>query len=145
MIQMLQGKLVQRDFNIEEEAGGVGKKVVKRFKKVVVTNNTLEIRLYWAGKGREALPDKSVYGPLISAISAKSGRYTLYIPNLMLHYPCYEYDLIFKMSCIIIKPILHLEACLQELWLEVWLQQQLSSFYYLVYFGGKGVLERKTL
>ncbi|KAK2368185.1 putative leucine-rich repeat receptor serine/threonine-protein kinase [Trifolium repens] len=68
----LQGKLVQKDFNIEEEAGGVGKKVVKRFKKVVVTNNTLEIRLYWAGKGREALPDKLVYGPLISAISAKS-------------------------------------------------------------------------
>ncbi|WJX67809.1 hypothetical protein P8452_52245 [Trifolium repens] len=68
----LQGKLVQKDFNIEEEAGGVGKKVVKRFKKVIVTNNTLEIRLYWAGKGREALPDKSVYGPLISAISAKS-------------------------------------------------------------------------
>ncbi|CAJ2659533.1 unnamed protein product [Trifolium pratense] len=68
----LQGKPMQKDFNIAEEAGGVGKKVVKRYKKVGVTNNTLEIRLYWAGKGREALPDKSVYGPLISAISVKS-------------------------------------------------------------------------
>jgi hypothetical protein len=71
---MLQGKQVQKDFNIAEEAGGVGKKVVKLFKDVAVTSNTLEIRLYWAGKGTEYLPNKSVYGPLISAISVESGR-----------------------------------------------------------------------
>ncbi|GAU31586.1 hypothetical protein TSUD_54090 [Trifolium subterraneum] len=68
----LQGKQVQKNFNIAEEAGGVGKKVVKLFKDVAVTSNTLEIRLYWAGKGTQALPNKSVYGPLISAISVES-------------------------------------------------------------------------
>ncbi|XP_045801006.1 probable leucine-rich repeat receptor-like serine/threonine-protein kinase At3g14840 isoform X1 [Trifolium pratense] len=68
----LQGKQVQKDFNIAKEAGGVGKKVVKLFKDVAVTSNTLEIRLYWAGKGTQALPNKSVYGPLISAISVES-------------------------------------------------------------------------
>ncbi|KAK2368162.1 putative leucine-rich repeat receptor serine/threonine-protein kinase [Trifolium repens] len=68
----LQGNQVLKDFNIAEEAGGVGKKVVKLFKDVAVTSNTLEIRLYWAGKGTEYLPNKSVYGPLISAISVES-------------------------------------------------------------------------
>ncbi|XP_039687024.1 probable leucine-rich repeat receptor-like serine/threonine-protein kinase At3g14840 [Medicago truncatula] len=68
----LQGKLVQKDFNIAEEAGGVGKKVIKPFKDVAVTSNTLEIRLYWAGKGTQYLPRRSVYGPLISAISVES-------------------------------------------------------------------------
>jgi len=69
---MLQGQQVQKDFNIAEEAGGVGKKVVRQFN-VDVTSNTLEIRLYWAGKGTQYLPNRSVYGPLISAISVKSG------------------------------------------------------------------------
>ncbi|GAU31599.1 hypothetical protein TSUD_54230 [Trifolium subterraneum] len=68
----LQGKRVQKDFNIAEEAGGVGKKVIKPFKDIVVTSNTLEIRLYWAGKGTMAIPNKSAYGPLISAISVES-------------------------------------------------------------------------
>ncbi|KAK2422643.1 putative leucine-rich repeat receptor serine/threonine-protein kinase [Trifolium repens] len=68
----LQGKRVQKDFNIAEEAGGVGKKVIKQFNDVVVTSNTLEIRLYWAGKGTMAIPSKSAYGPLISAISVES-------------------------------------------------------------------------
>ncbi|WJX72499.1 hypothetical protein P8452_56378 [Trifolium repens] len=68
----LQGKVVQKDFNIAEEAGGVGKKVIKLFKDVDVTSNTLEIRLYWAGKGTQSLPNRSVYGPIISAISVES-------------------------------------------------------------------------
>ncbi|AES66492.2 LRR receptor-like kinase [Medicago truncatula] len=68
----LQGKPVKKEFNIAEEAGGVGKKVMKQFKDVVVTSNTLEIRLYWAGKGTQSLPNRSVYGPLISAISIES-------------------------------------------------------------------------
>jgi len=70
---MLQGNPVQKDFNIAEEAGGVGKKIIKPFNDVVVTSNTLEIRLYWAGKGTKSLPNRSVYGPLISAISVESG------------------------------------------------------------------------
>ncbi|WJX72476.1 hypothetical protein P8452_56358 [Trifolium repens] len=68
----LQGMLMKKDFNIAEEAGGVGKKVIKQFKDVDVTSNTLEIRLYWAGKGTQSLPNRSVYGPIISAISVES-------------------------------------------------------------------------
>ncbi|KAK8648293.1 hypothetical protein V6N13_129051 [Hibiscus sabdariffa] len=64
----LQGKLVQKDFNIEDEAGGVGKAVIKKFP-AAVTNSTLEIRLQWAGKGTTAIPVRGVYGPLISAVS----------------------------------------------------------------------------
>ncbi|KAK4285842.1 hypothetical protein QN277_002482 [Acacia crassicarpa] len=64
----IQGKLVLKDFNIAEEAGGVGKAVIKEFTGIV-TRNSLEVRLYWAGKGTTAIPYKSLYGPLISAIS----------------------------------------------------------------------------
>ncbi|KAJ7981873.1 putative Kinase [Quillaja saponaria] len=67
----IQGKRELEDFNIAYEAGGVGKEVVRRFA-AVVTNNTLEIRLYWAGKGTTSIPDEGVYGPLISAISVDS-------------------------------------------------------------------------
>lgn len=66
-----QGKLVKKDFNIEEEAGGVGRAVVKTFISDV-KDSTLEIRLVWAGKGTTAIPIRGVYGPLISAISVKS-------------------------------------------------------------------------
>ncbi|KAL3733931.1 hypothetical protein ACJRO7_023307 [Eucalyptus globulus] len=64
----MQGILVWEDFNIEIEAGGAGKPVIRNFT-VNVTNGTLEIRLYWAGKGTTAIPRRGVYGPLISAIS----------------------------------------------------------------------------
>ncbi|XP_015933316.1 probable leucine-rich repeat receptor-like serine/threonine-protein kinase At3g14840 [Arachis duranensis] len=64
----IQGNLVRKDFNIAEEAGGIGKNVIKSFNASVI-NGTLEIRLYWAGKGTTAIPQKSIYGPLISAIS----------------------------------------------------------------------------
>ncbi|KAH9723414.1 putative leucine-rich repeat receptor-like serine/threonine-protein kinase [Citrus sinensis] len=64
----IQGKRVLKDFNIENEAGGVGKAIGKQFS-AAVTNGTMEIRLYWAGKGTTEIPVKGVYGPLISAIS----------------------------------------------------------------------------
>ncbi|TXG66672.1 hypothetical protein EZV62_007947 [Acer yangbiense] len=64
----VQGKLVLKDFNIEDEAGGAAKAIIKTFT-VAVTNNTLEIRLFWAGKGTVGIPFRGVYGPLISAIS----------------------------------------------------------------------------
>ncbi|XP_057432287.1 probable leucine-rich repeat receptor-like serine/threonine-protein kinase At3g14840 [Lotus japonicus] len=67
----IQGKLVKKDFNIAKEAGGVAKAVTMPFT-AVVTNKTLEIRLYWAGKGTTVIPFSSVYGPLISAISVRS-------------------------------------------------------------------------
>ncbi|WVZ00674.1 hypothetical protein V8G54_026743 [Vigna mungo] len=65
----IQGKLELKDFNIANEAGGVGKNITKRIS-TTVSNNSLEIRFYWAGKGTTAIPYRSVYGPLISAISA---------------------------------------------------------------------------
>ncbi|KAK3405533.1 hypothetical protein EUGRSUZ_K01759 [Eucalyptus grandis] len=69
----IQGKLVWKDFNIEIEAGGVGKEVMRNFT-ANVTKGTLEIRFYWAGKGTDtAILDRGVYGPLISAISVYPG------------------------------------------------------------------------
>ncbi|XP_058103388.1 uncharacterized protein LOC131246945 [Magnolia sinica] len=65
----IQGELVLKDFNIKDEAGGSSQPVVKNFTTVPVTNNTLEIRFCWAGKGTQIVPDRGTYGPLISAIS----------------------------------------------------------------------------
>ncbi|KAF5202951.1 Leucine-rich repeat family protein /protein kinase family protein-like, partial [Thalictrum thalictroides] len=67
----IQGKLVLRDFNIVDEAGGAGKAVIKNFT-AVVTDTTLEIRFHWAGRGTVGIPSRGIYGPLISAISVDS-------------------------------------------------------------------------
>ncbi|KAM1343726.1 hypothetical protein PS2_007823 [Malus domestica] len=64
----IQGILVKKDFNIMDEARVFGDVVIMNFT-APVTNNTLEIRLYWAGKGTTGIPVRGVYGPLISAIS----------------------------------------------------------------------------
>ncbi|KAM0938356.1 putative protein kinase RLK-Pelle-DLSV family [Dioscorea sansibarensis] len=64
----IQGKKVLRDFNIAKEANGTGRAIVKSFN-ANVTGNTLEIHFQWAGKGTNAIPHRSVYGPLISAIA----------------------------------------------------------------------------
>ncbi|XP_009102822.1 probable LRR receptor-like serine/threonine-protein kinase At1g29720 isoform X2 [Brassica rapa] len=64
----VQGVLFLRDFNIKEAANGTLKPVVKTVS-ANVTNNILEIRLYWAGKGTTLIPERGNYGPLISAIS----------------------------------------------------------------------------
>ncbi|KAK9064304.1 hypothetical protein SSX86_015684 [Deinandra increscens subsp. villosa] len=65
----IQGRLVRKDFDIENEAGGVGRPVVVPFN-ASVTDNILEIRFYWAGKGTTRFPKRGVYGPLVSAIDA---------------------------------------------------------------------------
>ncbi|KAI4333512.1 hypothetical protein L6164_018306 [Bauhinia variegata] len=64
----IQGKVRLKDYNIVEKAGGVGKGIFEPFD-VDVNNGTLEIHLYWAGKGTSAVPNRGVYGPLISAIT----------------------------------------------------------------------------
>ncbi|KAK1404904.1 LRR receptor serine/threonine-protein kinase [Heracleum sosnowskyi] len=64
----IQGTVVRKDFNVAEEAGGIGKNTTLE-QDVTVNGSTLEIHLYWAGKGTTAVPDWGVYGPLISAIS----------------------------------------------------------------------------
>lgn len=65
---MLQDQLVEENFNIEAEAGGILTPLTKHYK-ANVTNGELEIRFYWAGKGTQAIPSRGVHGPLISAIS----------------------------------------------------------------------------
>ncbi|XP_042024419.1 probable LRR receptor-like serine/threonine-protein kinase At1g53440 [Salvia splendens] len=64
----IQGQVVLTDFNIAEEAKGVRKGIFRDFN-VNVNGSTLEIHLYWTGKGTTAIPDRGVYGPLISAIA----------------------------------------------------------------------------
>lgn len=52
-----------------EEAGGAHIGVVKTFDNITIDGSTLEIHLYWAGKGTNSIPSRGYYGPLISAIS----------------------------------------------------------------------------
>ncbi|GFQ03486.1 probable LRR receptor-like serine/threonine-protein kinase at1g56140 [Phtheirospermum japonicum] len=58
---------VIQDFNIQKEAGGSNKALVKKFK-ANVTNTVMDIHLVWAGKGTCCIPLQSTYGPLISAV-----------------------------------------------------------------------------
>ncbi|KAF3954518.1 hypothetical protein CMV_020150 [Castanea mollissima] len=67
----IQEKLALRDFNIENEAQGLDKAVIKNFT-AVVRNKVLMIRFHWAGKGTTAAPKRGIYGPLVSAISMES-------------------------------------------------------------------------
>ncbi|GLT64140.1 hypothetical protein SLA2020_366500 [Shorea laevis] len=67
----IQGNLVLKDFDIRREAGGVSSQPVpKEFLQVQVSENYLEIHLFWAGKGTCCIPSQGTYGPSISAISA---------------------------------------------------------------------------
>ncbi|KAG7953445.1 hypothetical protein I3843_12G110500 [Carya illinoinensis] len=68
----IQGEQVLKDFDIVKAAGGVRKPNIQSFNATVMTNGTLEIRFYWAGKGTTDIPFKGNYGPLISAISMDS-------------------------------------------------------------------------
>lgn len=62
-----------KDFNIEDDAGGAGKPIVKNFT-AEVTSHTLKIHFYWAGRGTIGIPVRGVYGPLISAISVDPSK-----------------------------------------------------------------------
>ncbi|KAG4129366.1 hypothetical protein ERO13_D09G076200v2 [Gossypium hirsutum] len=64
----IQGTRQLRDFEISKEAGGVERAVVKNFT-ANVTDNHLEIHLFWAGKGTCCTPEQGYYGPSISAIN----------------------------------------------------------------------------
>ncbi|KAJ9560972.1 hypothetical protein OSB04_006132 [Centaurea solstitialis] len=52
-----------------EAANGVQRGNFVEFDNVYVNGSTLEIHLYWGGKGTTSIPDRGVYGPLISAIA----------------------------------------------------------------------------
>ncbi|GLT51820.1 hypothetical protein SLA2020_252020 [Shorea laevis] len=66
----VQGNRVLKDFNILKEAGGSSRQAVKKDITAQVSENYLEIHLFWAGKGTCCIPYQGAYGPLISAISA---------------------------------------------------------------------------
>ena len=61
------------DFDIEKEANGYGKELIKVIK-TVVSDKTLEICFHWAGKGTKNVPKRGIYCSLISAISMESGK-----------------------------------------------------------------------
>ncbi|KAF9672491.1 hypothetical protein SADUNF_Sadunf11G0047800 [Salix dunnii] len=67
----IQGKRVKEDFNIKEAAKESNRDITIAFNTTVI-NSTLEIRLYWAGKGSTVIPRRGDYGPIISAISVCS-------------------------------------------------------------------------
>ncbi|XP_050141586.1 probable LRR receptor-like serine/threonine-protein kinase At1g56140 isoform X2 [Malus sylvestris] len=67
----IQGTRMTKDFDISKEAGGVNRAVVRKFN-VSVSENYLEIHLFWAGKGTCCIPDYGDYGPLIAAVHAAS-------------------------------------------------------------------------
>ncbi|KAG9146798.1 hypothetical protein Leryth_005121 [Lithospermum erythrorhizon] len=66
----IQGNRVLRDFDIRKEAGGASLRAVQRTFQVQVSENFMEIHLFWAGKGTCCVPSQGTYGPSISAISA---------------------------------------------------------------------------
>ncbi|GMY38149.1 probable LRR receptor-like serine/threonine-protein kinase At1g56130 [Fagus crenata] len=67
----IQGSLESKDFDISKEAGGVERAIRKNFM-ANVSENYLEIHLFWAGKGTCCTPVIGYYGPLISAIHVAS-------------------------------------------------------------------------
>ncbi|KAJ6886147.1 LRR receptor-like serine/threonine-protein kinase RFK1 isoform X1 [Populus alba x Populus x berolinensis] len=64
--------LGRRVFDIYVQVGSAEKPLVKQVLNVNVTNHMLEIRFHFAGKGTTRIPDRGVYGPIISAISVFS-------------------------------------------------------------------------
>ncbi|CAH8348444.1 unnamed protein product [Eruca vesicaria subsp. sativa] len=67
----VQGILVEKDFDIRRTSGDTTLRAVYREYKTNVSENYLEIHLFWAGKGSITVPFIGNYGPLISAVSAK--------------------------------------------------------------------------
>ncbi|EOA40634.1 hypothetical protein CARUB_v100108951mg, partial [Capsella rubella] len=67
----VQGRLVEKDFDIRRTTGDTTVQAVRREYKAIVSENYLEIHLFWAGKGSFSVPIIGTYGPLISAVSAK--------------------------------------------------------------------------
>ncbi|KAF3451127.1 hypothetical protein FNV43_RR07217 [Rhamnella rubrinervis] len=67
----IQGNRVLKDFDISKDAGGVNRAIAKRFNATVSENN-LDIHLFWAGKGTCCIPDQGYYGPLVATVHAAS-------------------------------------------------------------------------
>ncbi|CAL9219097.1 unnamed protein product [Arabidopsis halleri] len=66
----VQGRLVEKDFDVRRTAGDSTVRAVQRVYKANVSENHLEVHLFWTGKGTCCIPIQGAYGPLISAVSA---------------------------------------------------------------------------
>ncbi|CAL5392199.1 unnamed protein product [Camellia sinensis] len=66
----IQGNRVLKDFDIRRERREASFQAVQKDFTVQVSENYLEIHLFWAGKGTCCIPAQGTYGPSISAISA---------------------------------------------------------------------------
>ncbi|PQM39283.1 putative LRR receptor-like serine/threonine-protein kinase [Prunus yedoensis var. nudiflora] len=62
----IQGNLIRKDFDISKEAGGVNRAIKRPFK-VNVTENYLDIHLFWAGKGTCCIPEED-FTPTVSGL-----------------------------------------------------------------------------
>ncbi|KAF4349725.1 hypothetical protein F8388_024447 [Cannabis sativa] len=67
----IQGRRLEKDFDISKKAGGVLKAIQMKYN-VNVTENYIEIHLFWAGKGTCCIPKEGYYGPLIAAVHAEA-------------------------------------------------------------------------
>ncbi|GMN46951.1 hypothetical protein TIFTF001_016134 [Ficus carica] len=74
VVKKKNSELVIKDFDIRKEAGGVSFQAVQKEFKATVSQNYLEIHLFWAGKGTCCIPNPATYGPIISTISATPGK-----------------------------------------------------------------------
>jgi hypothetical protein len=66
----VQGERKEQNFDIRKAAGGKSYTAVTKQYIIPVTQNFLEINLFWAGKGTCCIPTQGYYGPAISALSA---------------------------------------------------------------------------
>ncbi len=69
---LVQGELREKDFDIKKDTNGKSYTVVQKQYNVEVTQNFMEIHLFWAGKGTCCIPTQGHYGPSISALSVSS-------------------------------------------------------------------------
>ncbi|KAK7816807.1 putative lrr receptor-like serine/threonine-protein kinase [Quercus suber] len=74
----IQGERVVQDFNIQKEAGGSKRALIKTFE-ANVTNTIIEVHFFWAGKGTCCIPFQSTYGPLVSAVHVYQGSLYLFL------------------------------------------------------------------
>ncbi|XP_010557133.1 PREDICTED: probable LRR receptor-like serine/threonine-protein kinase At1g56140 isoform X2 [Tarenaya hassleriana] len=66
----IQGRLVEKDFDVHRTANGSNTRAAQSVYKAKVSENYLEIHLFWAGKGTCCIPAQGTYGPIVSAITA---------------------------------------------------------------------------
>ncbi|KAB5534228.1 hypothetical protein DKX38_017314 [Salix brachista] len=91
----IQGKRVKQDFNIKEAANGSNTDITIPFN-TTVTDRTLEIRLYWAGRGSTLIPRRGDYGPIISAISVCSVTVTELIVKVRIELCLYSVNVYYR-------------------------------------------------